>query len=70
LNTILVIAIMFVCCNGKIILFTEINNSKKGLSHFLDSPFFIITLSTENKYENVPKPNLRETFNLKLDSFH
>ena len=29
---------MFVCCNGKIILFTEINNSKKGLSHFLDSP--------------------------------
>lgn len=39
LNTILAIAIMFVFCNGKIILFTEINNSKRGYPTFWTAPF-------------------------------
>ena len=43
---------MFVCCNGKIILFTEINNSKKGLSHFLDSPLSFAYLKDSFIYLN------------------
>ncbi|RGZ76095.1 hypothetical protein DW973_16580, partial [Parabacteroides merdae] len=39
LNTILAIAIMFGFCNGKIILFTEINNSKRGYPTFWTAPF-------------------------------
>ncbi len=39
LNTILAITIKFVCCNGKIILFTEINNSKKGYPTFWTAPY-------------------------------
>ncbi|MDB8986832.1 hypothetical protein, partial [Parabacteroides merdae] len=41
LNTILAIAIMFGFCNGKIILFTEINNSKRGYPTFWTAPLFI-----------------------------
>ncbi|KDS70198.1 hypothetical protein M092_2784 [Parabacteroides distasonis str. 3776 D15 iv] len=33
---------MFVFCNGKIILFTEINNSKRGYPTFWTAPFFIV----------------------------
>ena len=32
---------MFVFCNGKIILFTEINNSKRGYPTFWTAPFFL-----------------------------
>ncbi|MFK1926197.1 hypothetical protein ACIXFL_14980, partial [Bacteroides fragilis] len=39
LNTILAIAIMFGFCNGKIILFTEINNSKRDYPTFWTAPF-------------------------------
>ncbi|MFK2722580.1 hypothetical protein ACIXWX_23995, partial [Bacteroides fragilis] len=39
LNTILAIAIMFICCNGKILIFTEINNSKRGYPTFWTAPF-------------------------------
>ncbi|MCY6333056.1 hypothetical protein OXV64_20175, partial [Bacteroides fragilis] len=38
LNTILAIAIMFICCNGKILIFTEINNSKRGYPTFWTAP--------------------------------
>ncbi|MFK1990929.1 hypothetical protein ACIXFH_22940, partial [Bacteroides fragilis] len=39
LNTILAIAIMFICCNGKILIFTEINNSKRGYPTFWTAPY-------------------------------
>ncbi|MDB8985086.1 hypothetical protein PN588_08480, partial [Parabacteroides merdae] len=45
LNTILAIAIMFGFCNGKIILFTEINNSKRGYPTFWTAPFFVPKIS-------------------------
>ncbi|MCY6331776.1 hypothetical protein OXV64_13090, partial [Bacteroides fragilis] len=43
LNTILAIAIMFICCNGKILIFTEINNSKRGYPTFWTAPFSILS---------------------------
>ena len=42
LNTILAIAIMFVFCNGKIILFTEINNSKRG--YLFGQPLYLFVI--------------------------
>ncbi|MCY6332862.1 hypothetical protein OXV64_19100, partial [Bacteroides fragilis] len=52
LNTILAIAIMFICCNGKILIFTEINNSKRGYPTFWTAPsynHFINTLFAGNQ---------------------
>ncbi|WP_423249437.1 hypothetical protein, partial [Parabacteroides merdae] len=52
LNTILAIAIMFGFCNGKIILFTEINNSKRGYPTFWTAPCWEIREADVPFYRN------------------
>ncbi|EXY19384.1 hypothetical protein M076_1082 [Bacteroides fragilis str. 2-F-2  len=40
---------MFICCNGKILLFTEINNSKRGYPTFWTAPFYLEYHLNRNK---------------------
>ncbi|MCY6330162.1 hypothetical protein OXV64_04230, partial [Bacteroides fragilis] len=55
LNTILAIAIMFICCNGKILIFTEINNSKRGYPTFWTAPFFIVSVLLKRQKKGARK---------------